>query len=39
MNKWCNAQGSTKSLNKSYSAESIDIETDNTTVNLNLADI
>ena len=37
--KWCNAEGPTKSLNRSSSIESMDIETDNIIANLNLADI
>ena len=34
MNKWCNAQGSTKSLQRSYSVESMDCDTDHIVASL-----
>ena len=37
--KYCNSHGLTKSLNRFYNAESIDIEIDNITADLNIADI
>ena len=37
--KWCNFQGSMKTLDRSSSVESMDIETDNIIANINLADI
>ena len=37
--KQCNSQESTKTLNRSYRVESMDIETDNIIENLNLVDI
>ena len=39
MNKQCQAQGSTKSLNRSYGVESVDTETDDVIANLNRNDI
>ena len=39
MNKQYNAQKSTKSLNRSYSIESMDIETNKIIADLNLEDI
>ena len=38
INKQCNVQGSTKSLNKSCSVESMDIGTDHIITNVNLED-
>ena len=35
----CNSQRSTKNLNRPYSVESMDLETENISENLNLADI
>ena len=39
MNKQCNTQGSTKSLQRSYSTKSMDIDTDYIVTNFNLEDI
>ena len=39
MNKKCNAQGSTKSLQRSYFIESMNCDTDCTIASLNVADI
>ena len=39
MNKQCNAQGSTKSLQRSYSIEGMDSDTDRIVINVNLEDI
>ena len=39
MNKQCNTQGSTKSLQRSYSIERMDCDTDHTIAHLNLEDI
>ena len=39
MNKQCNAQGSTKSLQRSYSIESMDSDTDRIVANFKLVDI
>ena len=38
-NKQCNAQGLTKSLQRSFSIESMDSDTDRIVANLNLEDI
>ena len=39
MNKQCNAQGSTRSLQRSYSIESMDRDKDSIVGNFNLEDI
>ena len=39
MNKQCNAQGLTKSLQRSYNIESMNSDTDYVVTNLNLEDI
>ena len=39
MNKQCNAQGSTKFLQRSYSIESVDSDTDHVVASLNLEEM